>query len=485
MLLQTAIGFFAFIPTDYKGVAELGLIAGMGMFISLFTSITVLPALLQVLPALRLEARRPLKEARLNLVSPKNAKLILVIAGCLWFGASISVSFVSFDIEPVKLNDQRAESVKLLKELNENSDSSSYTVSVLAKDKTELATLHDALNDVVSIKSVRTIDSLIPTNQDEKFMLIDDLVLILGEEIAPSSDTLLNPQHLKLSLEKLTEKLQNNHRSKQSDELYDSITAYVKHLETLKPTEASSNLLLLNRNLMESFFGRINRLNDALNPSGVESETLPTEIRERWISARNIYRIDAVPIESPSTNAGLRAFVNDVQRAVGAKATGAAIINVGAADAVQKAFIQAFCYALVLISILLWMILRSFKEVIVSLFPLLLAGLLTCAVMVLCSLNFNFANIIALPLLLGIGVDSALHLLHRYKSDSSNSLNLLHTSTARAVFFSAATTTVSFGTLAASTHTGTASMGVVLSIGIVVFAFLYADHFTRDVIDVC
>jgi predicted RND superfamily exporter protein len=111
--------------------------------------------------------------------------------------------------------------------------------------------------------------------------------------------------------------------------------------------------------------------------------------------------------------------------------------------------------------------LRSVKEVVIVLSPLVLAGLITAAASVVLSIPFNFANIIALPLLLGIGVDSALQILHRYKTALPADGNLLQTSTARAVLFSALTTSVSFGNLASSSHAGTASMGIMLTIGIV------------------
>ena len=107
------------------------------------------------------------------------------------------------------------------------------------------------------------------------------------------------------------------------------------------------------------------------------------------------------------------------------------------------------------------------KETTIVLAPLVLAGLITAGASTVFSIPFNFANIIALPLILGIGVDSALHILHRYKTALPAHGNLLQTSTARAVFFSALTTIVSFGNLANATHAGTASMGVMLSIGVV------------------
>ena len=163
----------------------------------------------------------------------------------------------------------------------------------------------------------------------------------------------------------------------------------------------------------------------------------------------------------------MKRFVNTVRAVIGEAATGTPIVYLDGSDAVKLAFIQAFSYAFILITALLWVILRSMKEVAIVLTPLILAGLITSASSIVFSVPFNFANIIALPLLLGIGVDSALHILHRYKTALPENGNLLQTSTARAVFFSALTTTVSFGNLASSTHAGTASMGVMLTIGVV------------------
>ena len=147
-------------------------------------------------------------------------------------------------------------------------------------------------------------------------------------------------------------------------------------------------------------------------------------------------------------------------------ATGTPVINIEASRAVTGAFYQAFASAFILIALVLFFILRRITEVLVVMAPLLLAGLLTTAATVWTGMPFNFANIIALPLLMGIGVDSALHILHRYKTPGVGDGPLLKTSTARAVLFSALTTTASFGNLAFSPHAGTASMGILLTIGL-------------------
>ena len=472
--LTTAIGFFAFIPTDFQGVAELGLIAGVGMFISLFTTLLVLPALLQILPVPSLRKTLIATDLTGKIVTPGNAKAILVVAGCLWFIASISVSFVSFDINPLNLNDQNAQSVRLIKELARSGDVDLYSISVLANDRDEMDMLTRKLEKLVSVKSVTKIDELIPKNQAEKFYILDDLVLIIGDELEVKKKRPAAPAALLSELQNL----KNNLQQLPDDEIRDSektllsaLSSYLSSIAQLNDDQQAAQLALLEKNLMTSFSARIERLNDALNPTEVNVGSLPTTLRELWLSPQGKFRIEVVPREDLSRNHSLQAFVDEVRGVIGDRATGTAVINVGAAEAVQEAFTQAFAYALTLITILLWLILRSIKEMIVTLFPLLLAGLLTSGVVVLLDLQFNFANVIALPLLLGIGVDSAIHLLHRYKTEPNQQLGILQTSTARAVFFSAATTTVSFGNLAISNHAGTASMGIVLTIGILAVLF--------------
>ncbi|MEM7469296.1 MAG: MMPL family transporter [Pseudomonadota bacterium] len=361
-----------------------------------------------------------------------------------------------------------------MRDLSKDGNFSLYSVSSLVDDISALTETTATLNDIVSVDSVTNIHSLVPKDQSEKFLILDELNLVLGDNLAVAdrgefdSEALLEEvRALKTSLSRL----EKNAMSDASASLLSSITKLLSMLDNLDPVTRSQRLELVDRNMMTSFKDRIERLSDGLNASEVTIDNLPEDVRRLWLSDRGKYRVEATPREDLSDNYALQAFVDEIREAVGDKATGTAVINVGAAQAVQAAFIQAFCYALGLISILLWLVLRSFKELLVTIFPLLLAGLITSGAIVLFELKLNFANVIALPLLLGIGVDSAIHLLHRYKTELEPTRSILQTSTARAVFFSAATTTVSFGNLALTDHAGTASMGIVLTIGIISVLF--------------
>ncbi len=472
--LTTAIGFFSFIPTAYRGVAELGLIAGCGMFISLAVSICLLPALLHVLPTPNAPRRTAVLSDRLAAFPRQNAKTVLTIATIVWCLAALCIPFVHFDLDPINLNDQSAESVVTYRALMNNADTSPTPIAAVVDSYPIAQDLIDRLGKLPQVTSVRSINSFVPQDQDEKLALIDDLALILGPDLElgpdPTSSDAATLQSMQALLENLRLLLEQPNQSRLAGparSLAQALERYQATVESIAPAGQSQSLSELDEKLLGSFDGRLTQLRDSLTPEPIAITSLPQDIRRRWLSESGRYRVEAYPVGDITKAEQMKHFVAAAGTVFGDDATGTPVINLAGSDAVKLAFIQAFSYAFIVITALLWLILRSMKEVGIVLTPLILAGLLTSAASVVFSIPFNFANIIALPLLLGIGVDSALHILHRYKTALPENGNLLQTSTARAVFFSALTTTVSFGNLASSTHAGTASMGVMLTIGVV------------------
>jgi uncharacterized protein len=198
-------------------------------------------------------------------------------------------------------------------------------------------------------------------------------------------------------------------------------------------------------------------------PFGLQD--LPESLSSRWESRSGEYRVAIYPAEDLNDNDALRRFVRAVQQ-VAPNATGAPMVSLEAGEAVVQAFIQAFLLALAGIIAALLIILRSVKYTLLVLTPLLLSSLFTAAFTVVLNVPFNFANIIALPLLLGLGIDSSLHMVHRSLNNEMVSEVLIHTSTARAIFYSALTALVDFASLMFSSHEGTASMGIMLTVGL-------------------
>jgi predicted RND superfamily exporter protein len=172
-----------------------------------------------------------------------------------------------------------------------------------------------------------------------------------------------------------------------------------------------------------------------------------------------------VPAEDVSDNAAARRFITAVHGVV-AKATGLPVVYQEASSTVVRAFALAMLYAFVMVTAIIWAVLRDLKDTLLVIVPLLLATTVTAALTVFIDMPLNYANIIALPLLVGIGVDNGIHVVHRMRTDTAE--QLFDTSTMRAVLTSGLTTVASFGNLAFSAHVGTASMGILLALGLAV-----------------
>ena len=209
---------------------------------------------------------------------------------------------------------------------------------------------------------------------------------------------------------------------------------------------------------------QIEQLKTALQAEPFVLTDVPLDLRERYLASNGVARVEVTPAFSVETNADLLRFIQAVQ-AIAPDATGSPVVILEASRAVVDAILQAVITAGVLIVLLLAAVLRNVRDTLLVFYPLVLAVLFTITVAVIFDLAFNFANVIVLPLLMGLGVASGIHMVIRARGDSG-SVSLLRTSTPRAVTFSALTTILSFGSLAVSGHRGTASMGILLMIAI-------------------
>jgi hypothetical protein len=475
--ITTAIGFYAFIPTVFEGVAELGLISGTGMFISLIANLTLLPALLSLMPlsakGLKFKVERKRVFAQLLTLPTVHARSIRIGALLLGLGALLLLPHVTFDNNPMNLRDPESESVIAFRELLAQSRNSPWTLTVLAATREDAARYADRLSELEPVEMSVTLDTFVPTDQDEKLSLIEEIGLILGPELLqinsglkPSTaEQIAAIQAFSLTLEKFIGSSTNSSNTNAGRRLYHGLNRFLNNLEAQDLAGQEQILKNLQISLLGSLPTRLKALDTFLEAERVSKEDLPENLREHWVSKDGTYRVAAFPREDLNEDAALRRFVAAVH-SVAPDAIGFPVIYLEAGDAVVKAFQQAFLLSLFAITVLLLILFRPKSDALLVLLPLLLAGAFTGAASVLFHIPFNFANIIALPLLLGIGVDSGIHMVHRMRTAPPSSGQILQTSTARAVLYSALTTICSFGNLAVSPHRGMASMGILLTIGI-------------------
>jgi len=489
--ITTAIGFYCFAPTDYTGVSELGIISGSGMFISLAVTLTLLPAMLCFWNSMWPTRREPVithKEAiswRLPTAFSPHARSIRLMAVALALIAAIWMPQARFDYNPINLRDQSSESIVTYKDLVAGHNVSPSSIMVLTSDAARVHVLEQQLGRLDTVDQTISLFDFIPSHQDEKLDMIDQMSLMLGLESGTSPHA-HKPAPLAKQLNAIGQ-LQSALNARHTDHAMDkSLRQLQQRLQAFShwlaghPARQQQQIMAgLEHDLLGTLPATLDLLQTALKAEPVSLQRIPVELRHRWLSESGLYRIEVAPKADIGDIHNLRRFVDQV-RAIAPNATGAPVFTLEAGDAVIHAFVQAFVIAFVLIFLLLLLLLRSFADSVLILLPLLLAALLTIAGAVLLDIPFNFANVIALPLLLGIGVDNGIHMVQRFRtmqsyfqSQPDNSkpqpdpYELLHSSTSKAVVLSALTTICSFGALSFSPHQGTADMGQLLTLGVV------------------
>jgi len=468
--LATAIGFFAFIPTDYAGVSELGIISGGGIFIGLVISLTVLPALFCVFPVNDVKPiRSPLTPAFVITFPFRYSTGIKIVSILLGIGACFVLTHLTFDYNPINLRDPNSESVLTIKELLQSKTESPFALTALANNLEAADKITTQLKPQPSVHETITLASFVAKNQDEKLATIEDLNLMLGGQLK-NFDNTLDTANQQTALIKFNEALKKaivekspNVPQQTLQQLQQRIEAFIKQADATQTPAAS--YVQLEKNILGLLPFTIERLRTSLTAIPFELDDLPSDIRSHWISATGLYRVLITPEKDQNQPDNLKEFVTQVQ-AIDNTVSGLPIINQAGGDAIVKAFINAFSGAFIAIVVLLLLMYRSVRKTLLVIMPLLLAALLTGATNVLLDNPFNFANIIALPLLLGMGIDSSILIMHRHHSSSGEDENLLQSSTTRGIIFSSVTTLCSFSSLAFTAHQGMASMGLVLAIGL-------------------
>jgi hopanoid biosynthesis associated RND transporter like protein HpnN len=454
----TAVGFLAFVPTDYVGVSDLGRIAGFGMVLALLLNLTLLPALLGLLrPPGERRAVGFARAAAVDRFLLRRRRPVIGVAAVLALAGFVSLSWLRFDFNPLHLQNPQEEAVSTLFDLMKNPNTTPYTIAILEPSLPDAGALADRLEKLPEVAQAVTAASYVPTDQEAKLAILEDTAQLVGPTLSPAQvKPPPSPDEVLRAIERCTGDLK-----KAADQGDVSAARLAQALDEVQ-AKGAPVLPALAANLTTGVKQRLDALRLSLEARPLSLDTLPQEIKSEWIAADGEARIEVFPKGDTKDNAVLRRFATAVQ-ALAPDATGTPVTIQESARTVIRAFIIAGAIALGAIAVLLVLVLRRIQHVLLVLAPLLLAGLLTLGTSVVLGLPLNFANIIALPLLLGIGVAFDIYFVMRWRSGDDD---LLASSTARAILFSALTTGTAFGSLALSNHPGTSEMGKLLTLAL-------------------
>ena len=457
-----AAGFFSFLPTAYRGLSELGLIAGTGIVIAFATTLTLLPALLTVL--------KPPPEPRpIGYAALAPVDRFLERRGNWVVGTTLAVAILGlpllaglrFDFNPINLRAKDTESVATLLDLMNDPDTSPNTIAILGNDLGQVSTMVERLRKLPEVGRVVSLQSLVPEDQDDKLALIEDASFFLRNTLNPGE---ISPEptqaETKAAIEKLIADL-----SEAADGLDSAAALKARRLAAVLTALAKAPPTVLDkasRALITPLRTTLRQVRNLLNAERVSIATLPPALKSNWVSASGRIRVEVAPKGDGNDNAVLRRFVAAV-RGVVPEATGQPVFIIEAAATVVEAFLQAGILSLVSIALILFVALRRWADVALTLVPLLVAIVVTLEICVLIGLQLNFANVIALPLLLGVGVAFKIYYIVAWRSGETN---FLQSSLTRAIVFSACTTAIAFGSLCFSHHPGTSSMGKLMALSL-------------------
>ena len=457
-----SVGFFAFLPTSYIGVSELGVIAGLGMVIAFVLSVTLLPALLTLA-----RPKGETKEIGWSELAPLDVYLVdhrrrvLLIAGGAALVCLGLMPFLQFDFNPLHLRSAKAESMQTLADLMTDPDRTPNTIDVLAPSLKAADKLVVGLQALPQVSQAITLSSFVPEHQAEKLALISDASTLLDPTLTPLDIQPAPTDAQMIASLKQTEAALLQAAGKTPTPAADDarrLAGALSRLASASPAKRAKVSDVLVTPLMTL----LDQMRAVLQAEPVTIETLPADIRDDWVAKDGRARVQVFPKGDSNDNGTLRRFAKAV-RAVAPEATGAPISIQEAGKTIVDAFIKAGVLSFLAIIIILAAVLRSTKDVALTVIPIILTGLLTLGSCVLIGQPINFANIIALPLLFGIGVAFNIYFVMAWRAGETN---LLQSSLTRAVLFSALTTATAFGSLWLSSHPGTASMGKLLMISL-------------------
>ncbi len=460
----TMAGFFAFLPTAYRGVADLGEIAGTGMLIAFTCAITVLPALLALIrpPS----EREPVGYKFLAPVDDfieRHRYVIVIGTLAVALAGSPLLRDLRFDFNPLNLDNQNSEAISTLISLMKDPETDTQTISVLEPNLTTADFMADKLRQQPDVARVTTLSSLVPTDQDEKLTMIAQVKRSVGPALNPAAP--LDPP----SDEDVVGSI------KKAAGIFTSVAgdgksegaAAARHFGDLANKLADASPQTRQRaadTLLPPLKTTIATLRDSLEASKVAIDSIPQSLKNLYISrATGQARVEAAPKGDPNDNENMIKFAQEIE-SVAPHATGQPVSIQEAGKTVKASFLEAGAIAIAAIFVILLIVLRRVGDVLMTLVPLLLAGLVTLEITVLIKMPLNFANIIALPLLLGLGVAFKIYFVMAWRAGTKK---LLSSSLTRAVFWSALTTATAFGSLWASKHPGTSSMGKLMALSLV------------------
>lgn len=461
--VSTAIAFFAAGFTEFTGVAELGMIAGGGILLCFLAATVLLPAMIQLFDARRPAWAMPVQlrlGGFLNRFHTHPAMTLMVLFAVSGV-AAIGLKHLWYDHNLMNLQPVGLESVELARTMSERTGQDTYFALSMANSEDEALARKEAFLRQPSVARVEEIASAMPGNDPRRQPLVERIHARLANlpSVAPPI-AVANAQTLDASLAKLEKLLP---ATPETDAMRKRVRWTRENIAGLYPAEICNRLDRYQQRMAADLLARLNLLKTASNPTPPAWSDLPAGLTTRFVgrSGKHLLKVysKADIWDMPATER----FIREV-RGVDRDATGNPMQIYEASRQMKGSYEQAAIYATVIVCLVVYLDFGSLWYTFLALLPLGLGMLQLFGLMGLANIPLNSANMIVLPLILGIGVDNGVHVVHDFRQQQGRRYHISD-STANAVFINSLGNMVGFGSLMIASHQGLQSLGRVLTIG--------------------
>jgi uncharacterized protein len=369
--------------------------------------------------------------------------------------------FLPFDFNPLHLRNPKVESVATLLELRRDPRTGANAVEIMAPNLAAATGVAQRLSSLPQVSQTMALNTLVPGDQDVKLDLIRKAASALGPSLYPAAvkpppSDQENVQALSSTAAALSAVAGNSQEP--GAEAAKRLSGLLSRLAAADPSPREK----FETAIVEPLRIALGELREALKAQPVTTDIIPADLARLWVSPNGRARVQVLPMGDPDDTAVIREFVTAVL-AVEPNATGPAVMLFEAGNTIVQSFIEAAIFAILAIAALLWIALRRIVDVLLTLVPLLVAAIVTLELCAAFRIPLNFANIIALPVLLGVGVAFKIYYIMAWRSGQTA---LVQSTLTRAVIFSAMTTATGFGSLWLSNDPGTSSMGRLMALAL-------------------
>ena len=480
----TAAAFYAMCFNDFTGLTELGWIAGSGVVMALVASLSILPALL--LWRDRNGAKINLGKLRLDRGAMWDRKLtshpylVLAVAAGITLIAWKQCQKVSFDHNLLHLQNPKMESVRLTRELLNMGDGSLIYGVIMADSVEQADDLAIQLRALPTVSKVRTLGDLVPRDQKKRMEEVSRIARVSGEiTLGSGGESSVDVPKAKKDLEFLLESSQEgakqakqylglSGRARQAvatfEKLIPPLERAVAALDKLSLEEAKQRLARHQVKLVGSITQNLGWLKTQRGDRPLTVDDLPAELRQRYLSSHGKVLLEVVPAVDVWERKPNEEFVAEMQK-IAPGATGTPVMNLEYIDLLMKSYIQASFYAAGVILLLIFLLFRNLKDLVLTLLPLGLGVLWLFGALGLFHIQLDPANIVTMPMILGIGVAYGVYVMDRYREEGG--VRIFASSTGKAVVLSALTTLFGFGSMLFGQYRGLVSLGMVMSLGVI------------------